>query len=1249
MSDFWSTFRFREDEEEDQLQPQIGPPQRADEGFNPFRLREEIAEGRQAREPEFERTFMDRIFAPFEAPQQALFSFTRSVNEEGFGISSIWEAISHGMNYFNPFSNTERILPHEIREAFGMRVDPEERRTWQDSAMDLVFSIFYDPLWLLPPLAAAKKAGKIGATTAHVASRVVNPGALIGDAAREGTNRILRPGLRAGAKALGREREYLDLTTKMTQTFVKRFAGVPEAVHEKMVGLETRVREWAGLGAKTVRNANKLSPKTRKLLAEAIESDAVYERVIMGGPLPRRKQADFDRIIRQLDVEGIDKELFWQVYQQVQGVEMGLGESLLKAGLLPYPEFAELHGRHLRKYYQAFENPGAALERVDALLSSGSVPARYKGKSMKLFDQVELRKQLEEAASFMDQQLLGTTVPGPTGTRQPQLFAPGAAAGVNFQQPTLQRYFPAAKDGSRRFHVDNFLEDFGDFLIRQPDSTLAEAMQHVTQNMLGGATLPPQFTTQLQNYLAKGQATIPGLLSWKEKFSRGSSPAVQFREWRSQMEQLAKRQNIPELIRKEVLGEITDVSPRLARDISRGARQLEVNKFFDELSGAQRVDHQTAQLASRVRGSMRGSQADPQEMNRLLGHLQDTTGITDEQELMRIANRLIKGSLKETDVLLSRGSDWATLAKTDVNTYQLPASPSLGSLSEMWVRPSLSMHLNQYARAADLATDSNRAKGIMTFITDMMAKTTGQFKFMKIVADPGANFRDTVGTLMMLDVTTGLPFNVGRLKNSFLTARAYMRGDTNFYTDLARSVGYKLMDSGFTGAELARIADRRDLFRQAWDTDLWKGGPTLFQRFTEAIGRGQSAIAQNYQLRENMFRTYVFSSTYDDLAGAWVKAGKQLTPDAMERFAKQAAAKTDQALFNYADVPYAVEWARRYGAAPFLTFPLKAGQQLVSTLMERPHRVLRYDRGIAAWNTHHAGSPEEFAREIAALPDHKRRALVVRLPGEDVDGNPMYLDLSYFLPWYAIKDMAEDVAWATSLLQGEGFDPEDDSARRRLAGDMGMRSSVISPILFQIYDAIRHGRDGLGRELWKETDDFEARVHGISKWVYQFMTPPTAPGGVTADSVGRAMLAMARTSDEPMDWVEALAPRLRDPLGGFGDQFDVLNRYGERPTSRALVGADSTIFGDTENRNANLAINAASSLFLNVTASDPSRQARAERTQVSVSNTEIHRQIAQVRRNVNMSPEQKQEEITRLTEMLIRNQRIAADRIRAMF
>lgn len=1220
MTDFWANFQLPREEEEEELRGMAALRNRQ---FTPI-------------QQEYQRNFFDRVFAPFEAPQQALFSMTRGVAADGFQLSDISTALSHGARYFNPFGNTERIRDDEIRQIFFGKQSDDERRTWQQSGTNFALSVLYDPLWMLPGVGPAIKAARLTGRQAEiaqkVAERVINPGGVIFDATKAAVNQGVRPGLRGIARRAGREDDYLKGTTWLSQYITNRFAGVPDEAREAMGKYEIAVANWQARGATALREVSKLNPDARRILAEAVESEAVYSQRILQQPLRAGQAREFERITTQLDAKGVDHDLFWQGYQAIQQVETGLAHELLSSGLLKQGEYAEMYGRHIRRMYQVFDNPKHGLERIDALLANPEMAGKY-ANDFRVFDAPRLRASLNAAANDFDTNFFANAPFAPDGSQANRLFAPEAGMGFNPSSGNAARYFPE-REGRRRFDADTFIDDFGEFLHATPEGTLMEAVDYVRDVMFKGTKIPTQFMETIQNYLAKGTASVAGLNTWKAKLQNGGVfGTVEFRTHHEQLELLAQRQNIPEIIRREVLQEVEDAAPRFATDITKEANLLELRKMFDEMSGATRANADLITQAQRVAAN----EIQPADLTAIVAN---RTGLTGEA-LATATKRLLDGA-EETSVLATRNSGLVSDVRTPELSVWLPNSEGLGSMANKYTTPGLALQLQQFANMG--GADSNKAKQVMNFLTDAMARGTGQFKMLKIVMDGGANFRDFVGSFMQLDVAGVMPFNLHRMYTSLDVAKKFVKGEANQYTDMAHGIGYRLMDNGFSSTELEQIVKGRDHARLFQSPKDWlQDGTDLFSIFKGTVADVQTGFSNVYRLRENMFRTYVFSDTVDNLMHKAVKAGTEVTPELRQSIARQAAAKTDQALFNYADIPVMAEWARKYGVAPFITFPIKAGGQLVSALMERPHRVLSYEKGMRNWNEHHAGTPEDFAREVAALPEHKRRALVVRLPGTNKEGQPLFLDLSYFMPWYAIKDTLEDTGASFSQLWNSGQDAEDVAMADKLAGGGGQRGSVVSPLIFQLHNAFTNNQDGLGRPIYKETDTFETRMKRYGDFLYQFMAPPTWFGGTTADSVGRAMLAVARTSDNPVDWVERVAPALRSP---FATNDDILDRYGRRPTSRALAGHEQ-IFGMGEQGTA--IAGGLAGLALNVTASDPVRQAKRETVQRDLSVNQIQRQIAQVRANRNLSLQEKREEILRLQNLKLgvrqgTNQRLSAMR-----
>jgi hypothetical protein len=122
-----------------------------------------------------------------------------------------------------------------------------------------------------------------------------------------------------------------------------------------------------------------------------------------------------------------------------------------------------------------------------------------------------------------------------------------------------------------------------------------------------------------------------------------------------------------------------------------------------------------------------------------------------------------------------------------------------------------------------------------------------------------------------------------------------------------------------------------------------------------------------------------------------------------------AAKLSEEALFDYGDVPPAIRWARLY-YSPFITFTYKALPAIAKAHVRTPWRLIPYYAGILAAEQladYMLGDDEEEAeRKRRLLPDYASRDMVpgvlpshVRMPFQTKSGRDKYWDLSYILPW----------------------------------------------------------------------------------------------------------------------------------------------------------------------------------------------------------------------------------------------------------
>ena len=181
---------------------------------------------------------------------------------------------------------------------------------------------------------------------------------------------------------------------------------------------------------------------------------------------------------------------------------------------------------------------------------------------------------------------------------------------------------------------------------------------------------------------------------------------------------------------------------------------------------------------------------------------------------------------------------------------------------------------------------------------------------------------------------------------------------------------------------------------------------------------------------------------------------------------------------------------------------------------------------------------------------------------------------------------------------------------------------MFSPVIAQLISPIVTGKDGLGREIFTETSSTAEKASAIARHIHQFLSPPTLPGGSTADSVGRAIAAAARTSPEPVDWVETLGLSMRTHFRSD----DILNRYGEGPTGRALPNLTDNPYGQ--------AALGGLSLFAPISVSNPERSARNEASGVDAFENQVTQRMNQIGSNPNLSQAQKDRQIQRYRDLL---------------
>lgn len=1124
-----------------------------------------------------ERNWFERAIAPLDAMQQGLFSFTTNVAEDGFQPRDILDSLSHASQIMNPWSPVTPIDPDEVRRAFFGEQEGASRV--QKFGTNLAISLLYDPL-LVAPAAKALKLVSEGSRSARVLRAATNPAEEVIRVSMGLAREQLTPrAMNALRRTFGAEKVDT-IATRVMQYTVNRYWGVPGELARKVQRVDQDVAKWRQRAFDIFKRTERMAGKQgQDLLAEALETEAYF--------LMRQGETLTDqglRSVRALEAKrkrlGINEDLFVQAFDDMRQLDDEIGRGLYRSGLLKREDLAMYQGTHLRRIFRAFERPLDYLDGIVALQKE--------------------RPDLVNDITTLSANALRRNVRRVSGRATPT--GTGMARVGSAERIANSPYLKAGKFDSHRFG-----QDVWDFMRQNRDVTPDELMGHIKRDMLPGIEMNEGFYAQLMNRITDSEHTIRGAKYYETKIrdlidGRGTG----WRAFQERAEIVAAREKIrPEL--SEILGEITEAAPRIAAEASDAGRLLEMRRFLDDVAGIRRVDEEAGDLIRQARNVITEGGEVPEALARQIetkvGRRLTPTEIAEWDtgtEIVDASGRRMLGSdLVSAEQNAARG-----------HVYPIPNDPSFGSLAGTWTTPATGMMIRRLEGVSEAFNPTNK---IANAALEALRKGTGHFKMFKVIMDPAAQVRNFVGNAVLMELQGTNPFHVRRMIDSGNEVLRFIRtGEMGDYLRLADDVGLSLFQSTFSKNELMAIAEQLTL--DTMTNKTWTRG---FEQIYAGINRirrgGTEFAAKAFEFNEMLFKLNVFSDKYDDMAEAWVKAGRLLTDQKKREFAIQAGALAEQALFNYADVPYLVDAVRKYGVVPFATFPFKAVPYVAETLYKHPTRILKYERGVGEFNqSFYGGTPDERAAEIAALPQHVRESLVLKMPFEDVEGRPLYLDLSYFLPWYTIKDLSE-------TFEGGGLE------------DPGLRSGLLTPPVVALMDAFRRNEDSLGRPIWDPSQSTAEKFAAMGRWLLEFMAPPSAPFiGSRSDSVGRAMQAYARSSPEVEDWVGMIGRGLR----ANANQDNILTGSGNVGQTQAQVGGG--LLGALGFDTGQALLGGATGLLTGgLVASDPQQTRQNAVAKYRGLATDVAREMAAVRSNPSMTPQEKRRRLARLRALLL--------------
>lgn len=329
-------------------------------------------------------------------------------------------------------------------------------------------------------------------------------------------------------------------------------------------------------------------------------------------------------------------------------------------------------------------------------------------------------------------------------------------------------------------------------------------------------------------------------------------------------------------------------------------------------------------------------------------------------------------------------------------------------------------------------------------------KTLTMFKYGKVALNPSAQARNFLTNIILLDMS-GVPLSK-MPKALYDAAQSLSLADDSFMMATKLNV----FGTGFASRELQMKSFAEKMIQ------------TSFNQSDDMLGSMGSIVTDLskipgnvYQFNENIFKFARFK---------WGLAHGELP--------ELAAKAAQKALFNYNEVPRAIEFIRRspFGA-PFITFTYKSLPRVAETMMTDPMKLYKYKAFVDGWNDAAKRTLNISQEDAENVPSYLKTNIpgvpsYMLLPFKDEAGRKIYLDIQYITPLGMAPEVAE-----RGLLKG----------------------MVTSPFVNLVADISRN-QDTFGREIvpegLDEIDSYKANRLRVTHIVNQLLPAltPRIPG-----------------------------------------------------------------------------------------------------------------------------------------------------------
>lgn len=281
--------------------------------------------------------------------------------------------------------------------------------------------------------------------------------------------------------------------------------------------------------------------------------------------------------------------------------------------------------------------------------------------------------------------------------------------------------------------------------------------------------------------------------------------------------------------------------------------------------------------------------------------------------------------------------EWAThdpaiAAEKGWEKYQI-TSDKLGALKGAYVQPEIYRDL----RWVNPVLDSDFMK--------QFDKWMSVWKFMKVPADPAAQFRNTLSNTVLADMGGVPQWNIPAYMQNVV---GFARKD-ELYQEM---LDHAMFGKEWANIEIGRFADM--------DKDL-RGAESGFDIIQSFIKRTADSLTGVYQANEIFFKSLLYRHNR--------KLGKGI---------QESIDEAQHYVFDYSAIPPAVQILKRF-YSPFITFTWKALPVVAETTVRKPWKIAKYMlmyEGLKRYAINKFGwSEEEAEKNFNSLPEYMTKLL----------------------------------------------------------------------------------------------------------------------------------------------------------------------------------------------------------------------------------------------------------------------------------